>query len=66
MITTQLKTQLLATSGVPSNNIKVETTEGVVYMMGVLTNAQAESATAVAAKVGGVNKVITLFDYVNK
>lgn len=66
MITTQLKTQLLATSGVPSNNIKVETTEGVVYMMGEITKAQAESATAVAAKVGGVNKVITLFDYTDK
>lgn len=66
MITTQLKTQLLATSGVPSNNIKVETTETVVYMMGELTQAQGESAAAVAAKVGGVSKVITLFTYTDK
>ena len=63
MITTQLKAQLLGTSGVPSNNIKVETTEGVVYLMGSLNKAQAESAATVAASVGGVNKVITLFDY---
>ena len=66
MITTQLKTQLLATSGVPSNNIKVETTETVVYMMGELTQAQGESAAAVAAKVGGVSKVITVFTYTDK
>ena len=63
MITTQLKAQLLGTSGVPSNNIKVETTEGIVYLMGSLNKAQAESAATVAASVGGVNKVITLFDY---
>lgn len=63
MITTQLKTQLLTTSGVPSNNIKVVTTETVIYMMGMVTPAEAESAANVAAKVGGASKVVTLFDY---
>lgn len=63
-ITTQLKTQLLATKGVSSNNIKVETTNSVVYLMGLVTEAEAESAARVAAKVGKVDKVVTLFDFV--
>jgi osmotically-inducible protein OsmY len=63
LITTQLKTQLLATSHIPSNNIKVETTNRVVYLMGIVTQAQAESATSVASMVGDVDKVITLFHY---
>ncbi|TXJ02808.1 MAG: BON domain-containing protein [Neisseriales bacterium] len=63
MITTQLKTQLLTASGVPSNSIKVVTTETVIYMMGMVTPAEAESAANVAAKVGGASKVVTLFDY---
>jgi osmotically-inducible protein OsmY len=66
MITTQLKAELLGSSGVPSNNVKVVTTNSVVYLMGMLTQAQAESATKVAAKVGGVEKVVTLFDYQTK
>lgn len=62
-ITSQLKTQLLFASGVPSNSIKVETTNSVVYMLGMVTQEEAESAANVAANVGGVDKVITLFDY---
>lgn len=63
MITTQVKTALLTTEGIPSNNIKVETTNGVVYLMGMLKYAQAESAANVSAKVSGVEKVVTLFEY---
>ena len=63
LITLQLKTQLFGTSNVSSNNIKIETTNSIVYMMGVVTPLEAESATAVASKVGGVAKVITFFHY---
>ncbi len=62
-ITSQLKTQMLFTRGVPSNSIKVDTTNAVVYMMGMVTQQEAESAASVAARVGGVDKVVTLFDY---
>lgn len=64
MVTTSVKAQLLGTNGIPSNNIKVETTNGVVYMMGNLTREQAESAAQMTALVGGVEKVVTLFNYV--
>ena len=63
LITTQLKAQLFGTSNISSNDIKVETTNAVVYLMGMVNSATAESATTVAAKVGGVDRVVTLFNY---
>ncbi len=65
MITTQVKTQLFGEPGVPSGGIKVVTTNAVVYLMGVVNQNQAESATRIAASVGGVDKVVTLFEYLN-
>ena len=63
LITTQLKTQLFTASDISSNEIKVETTNAVVYLMGMVTPATAESASNVAANVGGVDRVVTLFNY---
>ncbi len=65
MITAQLKTQLFGEPGVPSGGVKVVTTNAVVYMLGVVNQDQAESATRIAASVGGVDKVVTLFEYLN-
>lgn len=64
VITTNVKAQLFGTKDMPSSNIKVETTNGVVYMMGLVTKAQAESAAQMTATVSGVQKVITLFQTV--
>lgn len=63
--TTQIKTKLLTASGVDSNSIKVVTTNNVVYLMGMVTQAQAKMAADQAASVNGVSKVITLFEYIN-
>lgn len=63
LITTQVKAELFGTSKINSNNIKVETTNTVVYLMGMVSPVEAESAAYVASKVGGVSKVITLFQY---
>jgi osmotically-inducible protein OsmY len=62
LITTQLKAQLLAAKGINSNNIKVETTNAVVYMMGIVPVQQAQMAAKIAATVGGVKRVVTLFN----
>ncbi len=63
LITTQVKAELFGTSKINSNNIKVETTNTVVYLMGMVTPQEGESAAYVASKVGGVTKVVTLFQY---
>jgi osmotically-inducible protein OsmY len=66
MITTAVKTKLLGASGIPSNSIKVETTDGVVYLMGVVTQSQGESAAQLTAMVGSVQQVVTLFQNVGQ
>jgi osmotically-inducible protein OsmY len=64
-ITTKVKSSLIAEQGVPSNSIKVTTEANVVYLLGVVTEAEGERATNVARTVAGVAKVVKVFDYVS-
>ena len=64
-VTSNVKARLLAREGVPSNSIKVVTEAGVVYLMGLLTQAEAKAAAEVASSTSGVTKVVTLFEIVN-
>ncbi|MFN8771130.1 MAG: BON domain-containing protein [Neisseriaceae bacterium] len=61
--TTQIKTKLIGISGVKSNDIKVVTTNSVVYLLGIVTKAQAKEISDAAASINGVTKVVTLFEY---
>ncbi|MGI9323228.1 MAG: BON domain-containing protein, partial [Pseudomonadales bacterium] len=45
--------------------IKVVTENGVVYLMGAMTQAEADAAAEVARKVRGVQKVVKAFEYIN-
>lgn len=62
--TTQVRGKILKLDGVDSNSVKVVTTNDVVYLMGVVTPEQAKAIAKAAASVGGVKKVITLFQYI--
>ena len=62
--TTQVRGKILKIDGLPSNSVKVVTTNDVVYLEGVVTQIQAKQAATAAASVGGVKKVVTLFEYV--
>ncbi len=61
--TTQIKTKLLSLKDVSSNNVKVVTTDSVVYLLGIVTKANANAIASAAASVNGVTKVVTLFEY---
>ena len=57
-ITTKVKAQLMATKGIPSTDISVTTTNGVVTLSGVVeSKAQVQKSIAVAKAVKGVQKV---------
>lgn len=62
-ITTKVKTKLIATKEVSANSVKVVTENGSVYLMGLLTRAEADAVTEVARSVDGVSRVVTLFEY---
>lgn len=62
-ITTKVKTQMLAAKGLHSSQIKVVTENSSVYLMGLVTRAQATQAVEVARSVGGVQRVVKIFEY---
>jgi len=63
VITSKVKTRLLADKDVSGLNIKVVTEKGVVYLMGLSTRRQADRATELSRTSGGVQKVVKLFQY---
>ena len=63
-ITSKVKSQMLVTKGVDSTRFKVITENSVVYLMGLVTRAEADKAIDIARHVSGVNKVVKVFEYV--
>ncbi|MCD6038720.1 MAG: osmY 2 [Gammaproteobacteria bacterium] len=62
-ITAKIKTQLLATKGMQSGTIKVVTENGTVYLMGIVSKEQADTAATIASQVSGVQRVMKIFQY---
>lgn len=62
-ITTKVKTQLLRNKKVAAHHIKVVTESGSVYLMGIVTRAEADAAAETARYVDGVTRVVTVFEY---
>lgn len=56
-----VKTALMNTNGVSSNDVKVVTERGSVYLMGRLSGASADAVTEVARTRQGVQRVVRLF-----
>jgi osmotically-inducible protein OsmY len=62
-LTTKVKSKMLGDKQLDSMQVKVVTENGVVYLMGLAKKAEAERATELARQVGGVQKVVKLFEY---
>ena len=62
-ITGKVKSKLIAADGVPSSNIKVVTERSKVYLLGLVTKAEAEAAVNVAKSVRGVTHIVKVFEY---
>src|SRR3989344_5403863 len=65
LLPSRIKTQMLADSAVPGTRIKVITENGIVYMLGLVSQAEASHATNLVQSVSGVQKVVKLFEYTN-
>ena len=64
LITAKVKTKLLTIKGFDGTRVKVVTENGIVYLMGLLTREESDVATDAARQVGGVQKVVKLFQYI--
>ncbi len=63
-ITMRVKARLLFGPDVPGRRVKVVTENGVVYLLGLLTREEAELAVTSARNVGGVQKIVKIFEYI--
>ncbi len=60
-ITTKVRSQLLSSDQVKSSNVKVTTESGEVFLLGLVTDKEAQAAADIASRVSGVKHVTTAF-----
>lgn len=68
LITAKVKTSLFRIKGMEDFNptrVKVVTENGTVFLMGLLTRAEADATARTASTVGGVQRVVKLFEYLD-
>ena len=63
-ITTKVKSKLLASSDTPGARVKVVTENNVVYLMGLLTEEEADRVSLVAGEVSSAERVVQLFELI--
>jgi osmotically-inducible protein OsmY len=65
LLSTRVKGRLVQNKNVGANHVKVVTEHGSVYLMGLVTRAEADEAAQTAATTGGVERVVKVFEYVD-
>lgn len=65
-ITAKVRAGIIEQKALSSNNVKVVTENGVVFMMGLLTQREAPAYATVASRVSGARRVVTLFEYITE
>lgn len=63
-ITTKVRSQILTSDTVKSSNVKVTTENGEVFLLGLVTPQEGQSAAQIASQISGVKHVTTAFTYV--
>ena len=65
-ITSKVKTSVLSNQEINGLKIKVVTENGVVYLMGAITEEKSNLAADLASIIGGVKEVVRVFEYIDK
>ena len=63
-ITTKVKSKLLASSATPGARVKVVSENSVDYLMGLLTEEEADRVSLEAGEVSGAERVVQLFELI--
>jgi osmotically-inducible protein OsmY len=64
-LTTKVKSSLLGNKDIDSSRIKVVTEDGVVYLLGLLSQMEASRAAEHVSTIGGVQKVVKAVEYID-
>ena len=63
-IATKVRALMIANDQISANQVRVVVENGAVYLMGILTESEGNTAANVARNVVGVTKVIKVFEYI--
>lgn len=61
-ITSKVKTRFVEANKFSATHVKVVTERSVVYLMGIVSKAEADAAAQIAATTSGVTRVVKLFE----
>jgi osmotically-inducible protein OsmY len=63
-ITSKVKARFVDANKFAANHVKVVTEAGVVFLLGLVTQAEANAAVEIARTTGGVQKVVRVFEII--
>ncbi|MEW6559380.1 MAG: BON domain-containing protein [Pseudomonadota bacterium] len=66
LITTKVRAGLIDAHDIFGNAFKVTTSNSVVYLMGIVTQREADRAVQIARDTTGVSKVVTMFNIISE
>lgn len=66
LLTSKAKATFVDAKDLQSHAIKVVTERGTVYLMGIVTDREAKRAAELAAGIGGVQKVVRMFEVISE
>ena len=64
-ITSKVKARFVDANKFSANHVKVVTEAGVVFLIGLVTQAEANAAVEIARTTGGVQKVVRVFEIIS-
>lgn len=61
----KVKTRFLFTKSINSGRVQVITENGVIFLMGLVTHAEAEHIVEITKKAYGLQKIVRVFEYID-
>ncbi len=65
LLTSRVKGRIAQNKDVGANHVKVISEDGTVFLMGLVTRAEGESASQTAATTSGAQRVVKVFEYLD-
>lgn len=63
LLTAKVKTKLFTLNNIDATKVKVVSENGVVFLMGIMNQADARAVADAASRVSGAQKIVKLFEY---